>query len=345
MRKSSTIHPIVYILMVAFHASDASDAYDTFVSALAIQRWDVEDEGAVSDLLNVDISVGNNEITLSQCKYIEKLVETYLPDGVPDSFTSNMVPADANLPSLVDAALSSETAPDTASIRQYQALIGSLLYCATHTRPDVAYAVALLCRAMSRPSPDLTQAARRVIYYLYRHRNLALRYPASPSPLDGYTDSDWAVRHSTSGSVFVYSSAAISWSSRKQATVALSSCEAEIVAGSEAAKEAVYLRGFIDELGLGAQDPTPLRMDNTAARDLSYNPEHHSRTKHIARRHFFIREKVESLELSVPFVRTCDNLADFFTKPLPAKSFFAFRDAIMNVAQSREQPVDAIPGT
>ena len=75
-------------------------------------------------------------------------------------------------------------------------------------------------------------------------------------------------------------------------------------------------------------------MDNSAARDLSYNPEHHSRTKHIARRHFFIREKVESLELSVPFVRSTDNMADFFTKPLSAKSFFGFRDAIMNVPRT-----------
>ena len=74
-----------------------------------------------------------------------------------------------------------------------------------------------------------------------------------------------------------------------------------------------------------------MSTDNQAARDLAYNPEHHSRTKHIQRRHFFIRETVESLELSVPFVRSADNLADFFTKPLPASQFFPMRDIIMNV--------------
>ena len=105
------------------------------------------------------------------------------------------------------------------------------------------------------------------------------------------------------------------------------------------------MREFLNELGLGAQEPTPLRMDNTAARDLSYNPEHHSRTKHIARRHFFIRERVESLELSVPFVRSCDNLADFFTKPLSAKTFFAFRDAIMNVSPQLAEHADTTPVT
>ena len=73
-------------------------------------------------------------------------------------------------------------------------------------------------------------------------------------------------------------------------------------------------------------------VDNKAARDLAYNPEHHNETKHIARRHFFVRDMVESFELQVPFVGTADNIADFFTKPLDAKAFFRFRNIIMNVA-------------
>ena len=122
---------------------------------------------------------------------------------------------------------------------------------------------------MSRLTPELYSAALRVLHYLYRHRHIGLKYSRSRVPLDGYTDSDWAVRHSTSGCVFIYASAAISWSSNKQATVALSSCEAEIVAGSEASKDAVYLREFLNELDLGSSSPTPLRMDNSAAHDLS----------------------------------------------------------------------------
>ena len=103
------------------------------------------------------------------------------------------------------------------------------------------------------------------------------------------------------------------------------------MAASEAAKEATYLRNFLDELGFGDDKPTSLGMDNMAGRDLAYNPQHHPRTKHIERRHFFIREKVEDHTLVVPFVRTADNLADFFTKPLCAKTFFPMRDTIMNV--------------
>eukprot|EP00965_Chrysotila_dentata_P217921 6190300-Pleurochrysis_carterae.AAC.1 len=84
--------------------------------------------------------------------------------------------------------------------------------------------------------------------YLHHHKSLGLRYENSPSDLTGFSDSDWATRHSTSGFVFTYNQAAISWSSKKQATVALSSCEAEIVAASEVTKEAVYLRALLADL-------------------------------------------------------------------------------------------------
>ena len=100
---------------------------------------------------------------------------------------------------------------------------------------------------------------------------------------------------------------------------------------SEAAKEALYLRDFLDELELSDGRPMSLGCDNQAAGDLAYNPEHHQRTKHIARRHFFVREAVEDLRLVVPFVSTVDNMADFFTKPLNPADFFRMRDVIMNV--------------
>ena len=97
------------------------------------------------------------------------------------------------------------------------------------------------------------------------------------------SDSDWAVRHSVSGWLFMYSSAVVSWASKRQKSVALSSCEAELMASSEAAKEAAYLRNFLDEIGFGSSFPISLACDNKAARDLAYNPEHHPRTKHIER--------------------------------------------------------------
>ena len=147
----------------------------------------------------------------------------------------------------------------------------------------------------------------------------------------GYSDSDWAVQHSTSGWLLQWQSACISWGSQKQRTIALSSCEAEIVALSEAAKDTLYFRKILEELGVPHAGATRLATDNKAAHDLSYNPEHHKRTKHVDRRHFFIRECVEDMKITVPLVKTTDNLADFFTKPLPAKTFYNMRNAIMNI--------------
>jgi len=113
--------------------------------------------------------------------------------------------------------------------------------------------------------------------------------------------------------------------------VALSSCEAEIIAASEYAKEAVYLRAFMHELGLADDSLVPLAVDNQAGWELCYNPQHHARTKHIDRRHFFVREKVEEGVITVPFVRLADNLAHFFTEALCVTMFFPMRDKIMNV--------------
>jgi hypothetical protein len=102
---------------------------------------------------------------------------------------------------------------------------------------------------------------------------------------------------------------------------------------SEGAKEAAHLSMLYEEIGLRDEtdEPVNLACDNTGARALAYNPEHHAKVKHIERRHFFVREMVENMRIRVPFVSTIDNLADFFTKPLPAKAFYPMRDQIMNV--------------
>ena len=109
------------------------------------------------------------------------------------------------------------------------------------------------------------------------------------------------------------------------------------MAASEASKEAIYLKRFAQELGLADDSALELHVDNKGARDLAYNPEHHSRTKHIDRRHFYIREMVENGELIVPYVATDDNLADFFTKPLTARRFFTLRNKIMNVSLTENE--------
>ena len=102
------------------------------------------------------------------------------------------------------------------------------------------------------------------------------------------------------------------------------------MAASEAAKDGLYLSGLARELGLHDDGPIDLKMDNKSGIDVAYNPEHFSRMKHVARRHFFVRECVEDGRIVVPYVPTADNPADFFTKPLPYASFHRLREKIMN---------------
>ena len=115
------------------------------------------------------------------------------------------------------------------------------------------------------------------------------------------------------------------------------SCEAEVVALNEAAKEGVYLRRFLADLGFGSDPSTAVATDNTpaGAKALSYNPEHHEKVKHVERRHFYAHELVEDGLLTVPYVATTSNMADFFTKPLAAAQFYSLRNRIMNF----ERPV------
>uniref|UniRef100_A0A7S4ES29 Uncharacterized protein n=1 Tax=Chrysotila carterae TaxID=13221 RepID=A0A7S4ES29_CHRCT len=108
----------------------------------------------------------------------------------------------------------------------------------------------MLSRAMSCPNEELMVAARRVLIYLSHHRSSGLRFCHADAPMAGFSDSDLATKHSTSGYVFMYNQAAISWASEKQPSVALSPCEAEIIAAFEATKEAVYLRILFQDLGI-----------------------------------------------------------------------------------------------
>ena len=323
-------------LFTLYSHDDEHSLYRRFIKDLDA-RWSVEDEGEVSDLLGVEIASEGNVVSLKQTAYIEKMAKNQFGDDIPPDCKAFNVPyvfegSTATLAQVIADALSDDRVRSPEEIKAYQSIVGALLYAATHTRPDIAYAVGMLCRAMGSPSPDSMLAARHVLAYLYYSRHIGLRYERDHRPLSGKTDSDWAVKHSTSGFVFHYNQAAVSWGSSKQKSVSLSSCEAEIMAASEAAKEALYLRNFLIELGVASDAPVDLATDNTAARDLSYNPEHHQRVKHIERRHFFVRECVENMQINVPFVRTADNWADMFTKALHVRMFVPLRDAIMNVS-------------
>jgi hypothetical protein len=308
----------------------AGCAYNAFLDALS-SDWDVVDEGPMEDLLGIDVDyLEDGSIKLHQTRYIEKIVERFLPDGPTSKAQRDSLPYSGDFLSHVNAALSQSSVEYPELVRPLQERVGCLMYAATSTRPDIAFPVHQLCKCLQKPTPALLRECDHVFSYLKRNASVGLTYTRELARLAGLSDASWETACSTSGWVVLWQSAALSWGSRKQKSIALSTCEAEIIALSEATKDVVYLRKFVSGLGAPEPGPTQLATDSQSARDVSYNPEHHDRMKHVARRHFFVRDMVESLEIEVPFVRTDDNIADFFTKPLKGKKFHAMRRIIMN---------------
>jgi len=286
----------------------------------------------MEDLLGIEVErFSDGSIKLHQTKYINKVIERFLPNGPSSHVQRNSMPYSSLFETrMKDAlALDAGTYPDL--ITTFQQRIGCLMYAATSTRPDIAYPVHQLCKCLQRPTPDLIHETEHLLSYLARHASVGLTYTREKGSLHAFADASWATRYSTSGWVVLWQSAAISWGSRGQNCVALSTCEAEIIALSEATKDVVYHRKLVAGVDTPLAGPTRLSTDSKSARDVSYNPEHHNRMKHVARRHFYVRDMVEAFEIEVPFVPTDLNPADFFTKPIQnAAKFFNFRRQIMN---------------
>jgi hypothetical protein len=166
------------------------------------------------------------------------------------------------------------------------------------------------------------QAVKRVFRYLSGTRDHQLTYGGHDNTTDvvGYSDADWASnpndRKSISGYAFLLGGGAITWNSKKQTVVALSSAEAEYVAEAHAAKEAIWLRQLLNSLGFPQLNPTIIWADNQAAIKLTQNAVFHSRTKHIDTRLHFLRDKVKDNSIIYEYVPTKQNLADVFTKGL-----------------------------
>jgi hypothetical protein len=202
----------------------------------------------------------------------------------------------------------------------YQSALGSVMYAMLGTRPDIAYAVGVLSRYASNPGKHHWIAMKRLLRYLKQTKTRCLSLGGNKVELVGYSDADWAGdtddRKSTSGYVFKIGRGAVSWGSKKQATVSLSSTEAEYIAISEATKEAIWLRRLLIDFGAECKAPTIVYEDNQGCILLTRNPEFHARTKHIEIRYHFCLERVESGEIDVKYLDTSKMVADVLTKSL-----------------------------
>lgn len=210
----------------------------------------------------------------------------------------------------------------------YRGMIGSLLYL-TASRPDISFSVGLCARFQANPKESHETAVKRILRYLKGTDDLCLFYPRSNVfDLKGFSDSDFAGdlvnRKSTSGTLQFLGSRPVSWSSKKQNSVALSTAEAEYVAAAACGSQLLWIRQQLRDFGI-YDDCVPSFCDNTSAINISKDPVHHSRVKHIEIRHHFLKDNVEKGYLDVKFLETEDQLADILTKPLSKDRFDRLR--------------------
>jgi hypothetical protein len=210
----------------------------------------------------------------------------------------------------------------------YQEVVGSLIYLSMGTRPDITFAVMVVSRYMNCPKEGHWGMVKSILRYLRGTQTFGLEYDGDVG-LIGYADSDWGAdkesRRSTTGYCFLYGGL-ISWKSKKQSTVALSTVEAEYMALASSVQESMWLIALGTEIGLSIVSPVLIYQDNQGSMSLAKNPGEHSRTKHIDIRHHFVREKIEQVLVKLKYCPTQEMVADLLTKSLPANQFRYLRE-------------------
>lgn len=311
MKYEGNFKTIVALYVDDFFIFSNSDAETNFLKKELSLKFKIKDLGQLRQCLGMRVNIDKDKgsISLDQEQYIDELLLRF---NMSDCKTVN-TPMENNL-KLIKCEIKND------SNFPYQQLIGALMYLAVLTRPDISFCVSYLSQFNNCFSEEHWKCAKRVLRYLKGTKKCGLTFVKSDIPeLEGFVDADWAGdmvdRRSYTGFCFKFSGSVVSWESRKQGSVALSSTEAEYVALSEAAREAIYLRNLFDEF-IGNAMCITLFNDNQSAQKLCNNPAFHKRAKHIDIRHHFVREAVSNNFVNVKYLRTDDMPADILTKSL-----------------------------
>ncbi|THG95562.1 hypothetical protein EW145_g7936 [Phellinidium pouzarii] len=258
-------------------------------------------------------SIGLRSLSAASCEAAKPhsnctTVTTPLPDG--HRLSKAMAPKDAEEIAFM------KTVP-------YRQLVGALMYLAVATRPDISYAVGVLARFSSNPGPGHWKAAKHLCRYLQGTKDMKLTYapdPHAPELFTTFSDADHGGdednRRSTSGMVVKMGTGAISWASRLQTIVTLSTTEAEYISAVQSGQEIIWLRNLLSEFGYEFTGPSTLYVDNQSALAVARNPEHHGRMKHLDLRHYWLRDVVEAGDIDIEYLPTKSMPADIMTKAL-----------------------------
>ena len=292
------------------------------IKAQLSEKFEMTDMGEIKQFLGIKVErdVNQGRLKISQPKYIDGMLKRFgMEDCRPTSTPMEQKPQFGLREN------------QEVTKYPYKELIGCLSYLMLSTRPDIAAAVNTFSRYQSAPTDEHWNHLKRILRYLKGTRDLGLVYSRATdsSPLVGYADADWGNdgvdRRSVSGFTFQIYGSTVSWTTRKQNTVALSSTEAEYVSLSQAACEAIWLRNVLQEFGVSIVEPTQIFEDNQSCMRIAEEPRDHRRMKHVDIRFHFIRECIQNKTILPVYISTKEQVADIFTKGLPAGPFLHLR--------------------
>lgn len=314
------------LLIIAIYVDDlfvtgsSRKIIDQFKEDMSI-KFEMSDLGKLTYYLGIEVVQGDDGIRIKQEGYAKGI----LLDTKMDTCNLTHVPMESNLK------ISKAEDEQEINATEYRRAICCLRYL-VHTRPDLAFSVGVLSRYMQSPRESHGQAMKHVLRYVKGTTNMGLFFKRNVSrDVIGYSDSSHNIDiddgRSTSGYMFYLGPSLITWTSQKQPTVALSSCEAEFMAATEAAKQAIWLKELLKEIQ-SVDEKITLRIDNKSAIALTKNPVFHGRSKHILKKYHFIRECVENEQIEVEHVPGTEQKADILTKPLARIKFKEMRNLI-----------------
>ena len=278
-------------------------------------EFEMKNLGGLKYFLGIEVARSTQGIFLSQRKYVLDLLSEV---GLLEC-----KPVDTPIVQIHKLGIYPNQKPTDKG--RYQRLVGKLIYL-SHTRPDIAYAVSVVSQFMHCPSEEHMEAVIRILRYLKSSPGKGLMFSKNDHVrVDGYTDADWARnisdRKSTSGYFTFIGGNLVTWKSKKQKVVALSSAEAEFRGMAKGLCELLWLKRLLAEIGFAPKSEMNLFCDNKAAIDISHNPVQHDRTKHVEVDRHFIKYNLKTNIIRFPFVKSEDQLADILTKAVSSKDF------------------------
>lgn len=320
---------IIYLLLYVDDLMIVTDNEEKLneVKLSLSSRFEMKDMKSVKYFLGLTIErdMKNGTMSISQKDYLVKVLQRFGMENCNGIST----PMECSLKMLKPDVPESSSSP-----KPYRELIGCLMYVMMTSRPDLSAAVNYLSQFQSCATDEHWQHLKRVLRYIKQTIDIKMIFNRNNDmdAIIGYADADWANdvndRRSVSGNVFKVFGSTVSWMTRKQPTVSLSSTEAEFISLSVAACEATWIGNVLKELSVPIDGPITMYEDNQACIHIADDPREHRRMKHIDVKYNHIRELISNKVIKIEYKSTKEQLADIMTKGLPTNQFVILRDML-----------------